>query len=100
MCWAYQALAGTFHSQPLPPKMLWLVRAVQPRWLGPKALRVAVRQAGAWDRVLCLHGRQIDYGRPAAVLSPETLRETYGAELIVLEGGEQAVGIGHHGHAH
>jgi ABC-type Mn2+/Zn2+ transport system ATPase subunit len=59
-----------------------------------------VRQAGEWDRVLCLHGRQIDYGRPAAVLSPETLRETYGAELIVLEGGGRAVGIGHHGHAH
>ena len=38
-----------------------------------------VRQAGEWDRVLCLNGRQVDYGRPAAVLSPETLRETYGA---------------------
>ena len=59
-----------------------------------------VRQAAAWDRVLCLHGRQVDYGRPAAVLSQETLRETYGAELIVLEGGGQAVGVGHHGHAH
>ena len=59
-----------------------------------------VRQAGEWDRVLCLNGRQIEYGRPAAVLSPETLRETYGAELIVLEGGSRAVGIGHHGHAH
>jgi ABC-type Mn2+/Zn2+ transport system ATPase subunit len=57
-----------------------------------------VRQAAEWDRVLCLHGRQIDYGRPAAVLSPETLRETYGGELIVLEGGERAVGIGHHAH--
>ncbi|MBA3822082.1 MAG: metal ABC transporter ATP-binding protein [Deltaproteobacteria bacterium] len=59
-----------------------------------------VRQAGEWDRVLCLHGRQVDFGRPAAVLSPETLRETYGAELIVLEGGGRAVGVGHHGHAH
>jgi ABC-type Mn2+/Zn2+ transport system ATPase subunit len=59
-----------------------------------------VRQAGGWDRVLCLHGRQIDYGRPAAVLSPETLRETYGDELIVLEGGDRAVGIGHHAHEH
>jgi len=57
-----------------------------------------VRQAGEWDRVLCLHGRQIDFGRPAAVLSPETLRETYGAELIVLEGGDHAVGVGHHVH--
>jgi ABC-type Mn2+/Zn2+ transport system ATPase subunit len=59
-----------------------------------------VRQAGEWDRVLCLHGRQVDYGSPASVLSPETLRETYGAELIVLEGGEHAVEVGHHGHAH
>ena len=59
-----------------------------------------VRQASDWDRVLCLNGRQVDYGRPAAVLSPETLRETYGAELIVLRGGGRAVGVGHHGHAH
>ncbi len=57
-----------------------------------------VRQAGEWDRVLCLHGRQIEFGAPAAVLSPETLRETYGGELIVLEGGARAVGIGHHRH--
>jgi ABC-type Mn2+/Zn2+ transport system ATPase subunit len=59
-----------------------------------------VRQAGAWDRVLCLHGRQVAYGAPAAVLSPETLRETYGAELIVLEGGGRAVEVGHHSHEH
>jgi ABC-type Mn2+/Zn2+ transport system ATPase subunit len=59
-----------------------------------------VRQASGWDRVLCLHRRQIDYGAPAAVLSPETLRETYGDELIVLDGGGTAVGIGHHGHEH
>jgi ABC-type Mn2+/Zn2+ transport system ATPase subunit len=57
-----------------------------------------VRQAAAWDRVLCLHGRQVDYGPPAAVLTPETLRATYGAELIVLEGGGAAVGVGHHAH--
>jgi manganese/iron transport system ATP-binding protein/manganese/zinc/iron transport system ATP- binding protein len=59
-----------------------------------------VRQAAAWDRVLCVHKRQIGYGRPTAVLSPETLRETYGAELIVLEGGAAAVGVGHHAHEH
>jgi manganese/iron transport system ATP-binding protein/manganese/zinc/iron transport system ATP- binding protein len=57
-----------------------------------------VRQAGEWDRVLCLHKRQIEYGAPAAVLSPETLRETYGGELIVLPGGARAVGVGHHRH--
>jgi hypothetical protein len=32
------------------------------------------------------------------VLGAETLRETYGAELIVLEGGDRAVGVGHHAH--
>ncbi len=57
-----------------------------------------VRQAAGWDRVLCLHRRQVDYGAPAAVLSPETLRETYGGELIVLPGGAHAVGVGHHQH--
>jgi manganese/iron transport system ATP-binding protein/manganese/zinc/iron transport system ATP- binding protein len=57
-----------------------------------------VRQAAEWDRVLCLHRRQIEYGAPAAVLSPETLRETYGGELIVLPGGARAVGVGHHSH--
>jgi manganese/iron transport system ATP-binding protein/manganese/zinc/iron transport system ATP- binding protein len=57
-----------------------------------------VAQARAWDLVLCQHGRQIAFGKPAAVLSPETLRETYGGELIVLPGGVTAVGIGHHHH--
>ena len=57
-----------------------------------------VRQAGEWDRVLCLHRRQIEYGAPAAVLGPETLRETYGGELIVLPGGARAIGVGHHAH--
>ena len=33
-----------------------------------------------------------------AALSPETLRETYGGELIVLPGGAHAVGVGHHHH--
>jgi ABC-type Mn2+/Zn2+ transport system ATPase subunit len=59
-----------------------------------------VRQASGWDRVLCLHGRQIEYGAAAVVLSPETLRETYGDELIVLAGGGTAIGVGHHGHEH
>jgi ABC-type Mn2+/Zn2+ transport system ATPase subunit len=57
-----------------------------------------VRQAGEWDRVLCVHGRQVAYGAPAATLTPLTLRETYGAELIVLEGGGRAVEVGHHSH--
>jgi ABC-type Mn2+/Zn2+ transport system ATPase subunit len=59
-----------------------------------------VRQAGEWDRVLCVHGRQVAYGAPAATLTPATLRDTYGAELIVLEGGGRAVEVGHHAHEH
>jgi ABC-type Mn2+/Zn2+ transport system ATPase subunit len=59
-----------------------------------------VRQAGEWDRVLCVHGRQVAYGSPAATLTPDTLRATYGAELIVLEGGGSAVEVGHHAHDH
>jgi manganese/iron transport system ATP-binding protein/manganese/zinc/iron transport system ATP- binding protein len=57
-----------------------------------------VRQARGWDRVLCLHSRQIAYGPPAAVLEAATLQATYGGELIVLEGGRTAVGVGHHEH--
>jgi manganese/iron transport system ATP-binding protein/manganese/zinc/iron transport system ATP- binding protein len=59
-----------------------------------------VRQAAEWDRVLCVHGRQVAYGAPATTLTPDTLRETYGAELIVLEGGGRAVEVGHHSHEH
>jgi ABC-type Mn2+/Zn2+ transport system ATPase subunit len=57
-----------------------------------------VHQAASWDRVLCLHGRQVAFGPPAETLTPPVLRETYGAELIVLEGGGAAVGVGHHAH--
>jgi manganese/iron transport system ATP-binding protein/manganese/zinc/iron transport system ATP- binding protein len=57
-----------------------------------------IRQAAEWERVLCLNKRQIEFGPPAAALGPETLRETYGGELIVLAGGGRAVGVGHHAH--
>ncbi|MNT51172.1 hypothetical protein D3C72_1881260 [compost metagenome] len=43
-CCIYQALATVFQSQPLPPKMLWEVRAVQPGTVAPYALREASRQ--------------------------------------------------------
>jgi ABC-type Mn2+/Zn2+ transport system ATPase subunit len=57
-----------------------------------------VHQARGWDRVLCLHIRQVAYGPPAETLTPTVLRTTYGDELIVLEGGGSAVGVGHHAH--
>ena len=57
-----------------------------------------VHQAASWDLVLCVHGRQVAVGKPRETLTPDVLRETYGAELIVLEGGDAAVGVGHHAH--
>lgn len=56
-----------------------------------------VQQALRYDKVLCLHGRQVAFGEPAATLSSEVLQETYGHELIVLDGG-RAVAIDHHEH--
>jgi len=66
-----------------------------------RALLIAthdVHQAQRMDRVLCLHTRQIAFGAPAAVLTPAVLQKTYGAELVVLEGGAAAVNVGHHSH--
>jgi ABC-type Mn2+/Zn2+ transport system ATPase subunit len=59
-----------------------------------------VESARAFDLVLCLNGRQVAFGRPAETLDGATLQATYGHELIVLEGGEGAVTIQHHGHDH
>jgi len=66
-----------------------------------RALLVAthdVSQAQRFDRVLCLHTRQLAFGPPAEVLTPACLQQTYGAELVVLEGGRAAVNVGHHAH--
>jgi manganese/iron transport system ATP-binding protein/manganese/zinc/iron transport system ATP- binding protein len=58
-----------------------------------------VEQARRWDRVLCLNGRQIAYGSPADVLVPGTLQQTYGGELIVVEGVAAGAGSGTTGSA-
>jgi ABC-type Mn2+/Zn2+ transport system ATPase subunit len=57
-----------------------------------------VEQARRWDLVVCLNGEQVAFGRPAEVLTTDVLRRTYGPELVVLEGGGQAVAVEHHGH--
>jgi ABC-type Mn2+/Zn2+ transport system ATPase subunit len=65
-----------------------------------RALLVAthdVRQARAWQQVLCLHNRQIAFGPPAC-LSPEVLQATYGGELVVLPDGSTAIAVEHHHH--
>jgi len=66
-----------------------------------KVLLVAthdVEQARRWDRVVCQHGRQIAFGPPAATLTTDVLRRTYGDELVVLPGGERAIAVEHHHH--
>jgi len=57
-----------------------------------------VEQARRWDRVVCLHGRQIAFGAPKETLSTDVLTRTYGGELVVLPGGERAIAVEHHHH--
>jgi len=59
-----------------------------------------VDSARGFDLVLCLNGRQIAFGPPAQALHRDSLEETYGSELIVIEDGAQvrAVTVQHHEH--
>ncbi len=59
-----------------------------------------VESARTFDLVLCLHGRQVAFGEPAAVLDRRTLEATYGSEMIVLDESapQRAVTVQHHGH--
>jgi manganese/iron transport system ATP-binding protein/manganese/zinc/iron transport system ATP- binding protein len=59
-----------------------------------------IEQARRWDRVLCLRGRQVAYGVPERTLTTAVLEATYGAEIVVLEGGARAIAVGHHAHSH
>ena len=61
-----------------------------------------VESARGFDLVLCLHGRQVAFGPPAAVLDRVTLEATYGREMIVLQDGgpARAVTVQHHEHPH
>jgi ABC-type Mn2+/Zn2+ transport system ATPase subunit len=58
-----------------------------------------VESARSYDLVLCLNRRQVAFGNPASTLDRETLKATYGHELILLEGG-RAVTVQHHEHSH
>jgi manganese/iron transport system ATP-binding protein/manganese/zinc/iron transport system ATP- binding protein len=57
-----------------------------------------IEQARGWDRVLCLRGEQVAYGPPATTLSTAVLEATYGAEIVVLDGGDRCVAVQHHAH--
>jgi ABC-type Mn2+/Zn2+ transport system ATPase subunit len=50
-----------------------------------------IEHARRWDLVLCLNGRQVAFGAPAAALTSEALHRTYGEELVTVGGEEVAV---------
>jgi len=43
-----------------------------------------LEQARRWGRVLCVNGRQVAFGDPDAVLTPEALAATYGGAIVTL----------------
>jgi len=59
-----------------------------------------VAQAKAWPKVLCLNHRQVAFGSPRETLTTQVLSETYGDELVILDGAGQAVTVSHHHHDH
>ena len=66
-----------------------------------------VDQARAWDRVLCLNGRQVAFGPPESTLDRSVLEATYGGQIVSIPG-EPGQGVlpAHHcgdehdGHGH
>jgi ABC-type Mn2+/Zn2+ transport system ATPase subunit len=59
-----------------------------------------VESARGFDLVLCLNRRQVAFGPPDTALRRESLEQTYGREMIVLEGDEpaRAITVQHHEH--
>lgn len=59
-----------------------------------------VEQAGSWDLVLCLNGRQIAFGPPASTLDREVLEATYGGHIVEIPGtdGHGVLPPHHHDH--
>jgi ABC-type Mn2+/Zn2+ transport system ATPase subunit len=58
-----------------------------------------LEQARRWDTVLCVNGRQIAVGAPAAVLDVPVLEATYGGAIVELpDGSGRAVLPAHHHH--
>ena len=55
-----------------------------------------IAEARGRDAVICLNRRQVAFGAPERTLTLEALEQTYGADLLVLEGGRRAVTVEHH----
>jgi ABC-type Mn2+/Zn2+ transport system ATPase subunit len=47
-----------------------------------------IEQARGCDRVLCLNGRQVAFGPPAATLTRAVLEETYGEAIVTVANGD------------
>jgi ABC-type Mn2+/Zn2+ transport system ATPase subunit len=61
-----------------------------------------VEQARTWDKVLCLHRRQIAFGTPEEALTRESLTATYGGAVVTIPatGEHVLLPADHHDHAH
>ena len=58
-----------------------------------------IESARRFDLALCLNRRQVAFC-PTEELTPDVLARTYGGEMIVLDGAQQAVVVQHHSHQH
>jgi manganese/iron transport system ATP-binding protein/manganese/zinc/iron transport system ATP- binding protein len=62
-----------------------------------------IESARRYERVLCLNRRKVAFGPPAETLTRSVLEETYGSEIVVLDGSGEAVralAVQHHDHDH
>jgi ABC-type Mn2+/Zn2+ transport system ATPase subunit len=62
-----------------------------------------IHAARRYKRALCLNRRQVAYGPTAETLTREVLEQTYGSEIVVIDGsGEpvRALAVHHHDHEH
>jgi ABC-type Mn2+/Zn2+ transport system ATPase subunit len=62
-----------------------------------------IESARRYERVLCLNRRQVAFGPPGETLTRAVLEQTYGSEIVVIDGSGDAVralAVQHHDHEH
>ena len=62
-----------------------------------------IESARRYERVLCMNRRQVAYGPPAETLTRAVLEQTYGSEIVVIDGSGdrvRALAVQHHDHEH
>ncbi len=75
---------------------LALIDRLAARGLGVAIATHDLDQARRFDTVLCLNGRQIAFGPPAAVLTRPVIEETYGGAIVDVPGGGGGILPAHH----